>query len=360
MIPPSLSSKHQTCSKPINLYREGKLQRVDEGDVNMNLCPVKQTSDGQSVQTILKLIQRSASITSCPGRASNAGEPRIFVCRFPDCMPNPCPHSSSCVETEDSFDCVNHEVTEVTGNTVTAALPTYIPGSSAKATEYVTTDKPATEVLEVQDTTAAPTTSLSDKESAHTTYIPGSSAMATESMTTDKPTNEVLGVEDTTAAPTTSLPYTECSHTNTQCQQGWDIFGRKCYMYVSMDENWKWHSDNCKDNYSATMLVIESSEENDFIRHAYGNNRRDIWLGCFQQTNLTYWFCPKTGAKWFNTWDTMNTGYWNWTPGEPNEDSGPTKACLRVFFSEDSYFSRWRDRECETFSYRSVCQKDLK
>ncbi|XP_054752883.2 uncharacterized protein LOC129258676 [Lytechinus pictus] len=180
------------------------------------------------------------------------------------------------------------------------------------ATESTTTDKPnTTEVLGVEDTTAAPTTSLPYTESAHTTYIPGSSAMATESMTTDKPTTEVLGVEDTTTAPTTSLPYTECSHTNTQCQQGWDIFGRKCYMYVSMDENWKWHSDNCKNNYSATMLVIESSEENDFIRHAYGDNRRDIWLGCFQQTNLTYWFCPKTGAKWFDTRDTMDTGYWS-------------------------------------------------
>ncbi|XP_041463299.1 uncharacterized protein LOC121414249 isoform X2 [Lytechinus variegatus] len=80
-FPPSLSS---TCSKPINLYREGKLERVDEGKLNMNLCPIKQTQDGQLVQTILKVIQRWAPITSCPGRANNTNESPIFACRFPD------------------------------------------------------------------------------------------------------------------------------------------------------------------------------------------------------------------------------------------------------------------------------------
>ncbi|XP_063955090.1 uncharacterized protein LOC135153999 [Lytechinus pictus] len=273
-IPPSLGS---TCSKPINLFREGKLQRVDEGDVNMNLCPIKQTPDGQLVQTILKLIQRSAPITVCPGRASNANESRIFGCRFPD---------------------IN---------------------------------------------------------------ITGGSATGAESWTLD--TTVDVGIEDTTVNPTTPLPTKECLDTNSTCERGWDTFGCKCYMFISICRHWTWHSDNCKNQYNATMLVIESKEENEFIHQAYGPIGEDIWLGCFSGNNSLYWTCLNTDAKWSDDPQLTNytKGYWNWSPSEPNDDHKEERVCLRVNFGWSLIKTRgkWRDRACKKFSYKSVCQKDL-
>ncbi|XP_041463297.1 uncharacterized protein LOC121414249 isoform X1 [Lytechinus variegatus] len=273
-FPPSLSS---TCSKPINLYREGKLERVDEGKLNMNLCPIKQTQDGQLVQTILKVIQRWAPITSCPGRANNTNESPIFACRFPD------------------------------------------------------------------------------------TNITGSSAMGVASWIMD--TTVDVGSEDTTVNPTTSIPTKECLHTNSTCERGWDTFGCKCYKYISMYKYWTWHSDNCKNEYNATMLVIESKEENEFILQAYGKMVGDIWLGCFCGNNSLYWSCLNTDAKWSDDPNLANItkGYWNWSAGDPNDDHKEESACLRVNVGWNilRMHGKWRDRECRKFSYKSVCQKDL-
>ncbi|XP_030844074.1 neurogenic locus notch homolog protein 1-like [Strongylocentrotus purpuratus] len=308
-IPPSLSSNPQTCEKPISLYSEGKLQRINGEKVAKEHCPVREAHDGQPIQTIPKLIRRSMSIPPCPGRAHTSDVSGIFVCRIPDCLSNPCQNGGSCEETKDSFKCLCPSV--FTGVTCETAVDI--------TSNTSTTGKPA----------------LTTKSGMTLTTID-------------------IGMEDTTTMSTTDnlSTHEECSHANRTCPPGWDAFGCKCYKYIRDKELWTWHFNKCQDLYAATMLVIESEEEDDFIIRSYGWGLYAIWLGCKRPSGNSSWYCPATGARWSESFSYPNNSYWNWASTEPNEDYRSDSCLLKSFFSVTN---NWNDVTCKAHR-RSVCE----
>eukprot|EP00057_Strongylocentrotus_purpuratus_P027277 XP_011681751.1 PREDICTED: uncharacterized protein LOC105446506 [Strongylocentrotus purpuratus] len=101
------------------------------------------------------------------------------------------------------------------------------------------------------------------------------------------------------------------SHANRTCPPGWDAFGCKCYKYIRDKELWTWHFNKCQDLYAATMLVIESEEEDDFIIRSYGWGLYAIWLGCKRPSGNSSWYCPATGARWSESFSYPNNSYWS-------------------------------------------------
>nr|XP_054775507.1 perlucin-like protein [Lytechinus pictus] len=102
------------------------------------------------------------------------------------------------------------------------------------------------------------------------------------------------------------------SCSNMMCKVGWDKFRCKCYK--SLDKKkWQRLFDHCQDVYQASMVVIESEDENEFIVETYSRkvDHHYIYLGCKSETGSSTWHCPGTGAEWSSPNNYSRDSYWS-------------------------------------------------
>nr|XP_034963075.1 C-type lectin domain family 2 member D-like [Zootoca vivipara]XP_034963076.1 C-type lectin domain family 2 member D-like [Zootoca vivipara]XP_034963077.1 C-type lectin domain family 2 member D-like [Zootoca vivipara]XP_034963078.1 C-type lectin domain family 2 member D-like [Zootoca vivipara]XP_034963079.1 C-type lectin domain family 2 member D-like [Zootoca vivipara]XP_034963080.1 C-type lectin domain family 2 member D-like [Zootoca vivipara]XP_034963081.1 C-type lectin domain family 2 me len=96
--------------------------------------------------------------------------------------------------------------------------------------------------------------------------------------------------------PSPSIP-TEC------CPDGWIGYQRKCYYFSKSEGNWTYSQNYCA-SFNASLVVIDSQEEMNFLRRYKGP--ADHWIGLQRMNDQEPW-------KWidgtiFNNWFEIRGG----------------------------------------------------
>ncbi|XP_063955058.1 mucin-2-like isoform X1 [Lytechinus pictus] len=141
------------------------------------------------------------------------------------------------------------------------------------------------------------------------------------------------------------------------CPTGWITESgeiNKCYKLIETKAiSWAASSLACCE-LSSSLLVIDSSDEVEFIEENFGSEGNvDTWLGCLESDN-GLWSCTNSASTWVRDGD--QSGYWHWGEGWPEEDT-TGRRCVFIELSDD-HDSDWKDTDCNA-SYRAICQKVL-
>ncbi|XP_030850219.1 C-type lectin domain family 10 member A-like [Strongylocentrotus purpuratus] len=221
------------------------------------------------------------------------------------------------------------------------------------------------------DTNTARTESVGQADPAETTtsQMVSSQEKPEVSQTSSSDSQETPEVSQTSSSdspstsglnamtPTTSLQTESCSPSPVSyCPDDWitqqgEI--NKCYKLIGMESNWQASRQACCE-LSATMLVIDSLIENEFIEDTFGSSGEvDTWLGCHNvDGDNDRWSCMKSTSTWVRNED--QSGYWRWETEWPDETASGSR-CAFIELSKDSL---WKDTDCNE-SYRTICQMIL-
>jgi hypothetical protein len=118
------------------------------------------------------------------------------------------------------------------------------------------------------------------------------------------------------------------------------IFNDHTYLYIKHKINW-YNAKNACESQKAHLLIINSEQENDFIKQIIGDN---TWLGLSDVENEGFW-------KWIDnsvlTWS-------DWAEGEPNNSGIENYA---IYYNEKNY--SWNDAPRRN-EYYFICEIDRK
>ncbi|RWS18611.1 ladderlectin-like protein, partial [Leptotrombidium deliense] len=120
----------------------------------------------------------------------------------------------------------------------------------------------------------------------------------------------------------------------------WVKHGNKCYLYERYNRDFFRMKSYCE-SLGATMLAIESQEENDFIQSVF--TRTTAYLGATRVPGTDKWQWPNGKIM----------EYSNWNPGEPNNWRG-NENCIQ-FYNNIGYPGKWNDYGCYKGEY-TFCQ----
>ncbi|XP_063955059.1 mucin-2-like isoform X2 [Lytechinus pictus] len=293
-----------------------------------------------------------------------------------------------------SLDSVHTPITEVTNLSTTpeVSLSTLTPrdreenssqftmtidrveeGSGASEASLVTTAAEATVYRGEVGASASPQESSSLATTAAVTndaIVPSTTESVDGADPGETTTSEAVTSQETSAPPssppstsdvittTASQKSENCSLDSvSSCPTGWITESgeiNKCYKLIETKAiSWAASSLACCE-LSSSLLVIDSSDEVEFIEENFGSEGNvDTWLGCLESDN-GLWSCTNSASTWVRDGD--QSGYWHWGEGWPEEDT-TGRRCVFIELSDD-HDSDWKDTDCNA-SYRAICQKVL-
>ncbi|RWS19545.1 ladderlectin-like protein, partial [Leptotrombidium deliense] len=117
-------------------------------------------------------------------------------------------------------------------------------------------------------------------------------------------------------------------HTECPSDSRWIKHGNKCYFMERTNRNFERAKQRCEE-MDATMLTIESKEENEFIEQTF--TRITGYLGATRVPGTDKWRWPDGRfVEWFN-----------WNENEPNNWRG-NENCIQ-FYNNIGYPGKWND-----------------
>ncbi|CAJ1352607.1 unnamed protein product, partial [Effrenium voratum] len=90
----------------------------------------------------------------------------------------------------------------------------------------------------------------------------------------------------------------------------WSSFGRWCYLLIGKHLVFPDARQRCQE-HDAVLASVQSKEENEFLRRLCGP--RFCWLGLKELADTEEW-------RWLDGSDASAGAFWNWAPGEPNNN----------------------------------------
>ncbi|KAM7434126.1 hypothetical protein ABFA07_015729 [Porites harrisoni] len=133
------------------------------------------------------------------------------------------------------------------------------------------------------------------------------------------------------------------------CDSDWNRHGEKCYKLFTSVKNWNEAKATC-DNHGASLVKIESHDENNFISATYLTGQVvDYWIGLSDADHEGVW-----------TWvdGTGLTSYNNWRSDQPN-DVGSGQDCVGIrmgIHHNKEYNAEWHDNSCQN-TKGFICEK---
>ncbi|KAL9970529.1 hypothetical protein ACROYT_G022921 [Oculina patagonica] len=126
-----------------------------------------------------------------------------------------------------------------------------------------------------------------------------------------------------------------------QCQSPWIAFQGSCYARFTQTNYWVGANTNCKSE-GAQLVMIESADENEFIRQNFLHSGGDYWIGLTDAQTEGVW-------KWSD--GSLLTGYVNWESGQPS-DTAHYQNCGGI----RNTGAKWHDRSCTEWK-GFICKK---
>lgn len=126
--------------------------------------------------------------------------------------------------------------------------------------------------------------------------------------------------------------------------EGWVEFECLCYFYVDKGGMKMSQSEQERQKLGATLPVIKSAEENDFLQSLMKDNGNP-WLGIEAPNgdNDLYWADGSSVTETFSAWNT----------GEPNY---PGKENCAYMDANGDRKGKWKNNPCDSY-WLTVCQK---
>ncbi|XP_061165582.1 CD209 antigen-like protein B [Saccostrea echinata] len=121
----------------------------------------------------------------------------------------------------------------------------------------------------------------------------------------------------------------------TKCEKGWVRFDESCYLFSSMETNFKEAVKFCNNAAAgAHLLEIESSQEEKWIDLQLKlRGFQYVWIGLTDIFKESYFVFISTGSK---------PSYTNWHRNEPN-NAGKVEHCVEKW----STGLKWNDKRCD-------------
>ena len=131
------------------------------------------------------------------------------------------------------------------------------------------------------------------------------------------------------------------------CDAEWNNYGEKCYKLFTSVHDWNEAKVICE-NDGATLVKIDSADENNFINTTYLTGQVDYWIGLSDSYNEGTW-------KWID--GTELTGYENWRSDQPNNAGNQDCAGIRRGTHFNKYYdAEWHDNSCQK-TKGFICEK---
>nr|XP_015193396.1 PREDICTED: CD209 antigen-like protein E isoform X1 [Lepisosteus oculatus] len=135
---------------------------------------------------------------------------------------------------------------------------------------------------------------------------------------------------------------TEMRRICTPCQQGWELFNFKCYLFSTYKLSWNESRNLCRLTES-DLVIVESRKEQEFL---ISNLKKDnYWIG-LTDTAEEGTFLWVDGSR-----DTR--GFWD--SGQPNDPNG-NHDCVAIY-PRSSSLNAWNDIPCSA-SRSWICEVD--
>lgn len=131
------------------------------------------------------------------------------------------------------------------------------------------------------------------------------------------------------------------SSSDGKCEEHWDYFATtdRCYLARGSFKSWEDAKNECE-KYSASLVTIESIEENDYLKEMILTEGR-----------LRAWIGMKAAFNWY---DNSKVDFQNWDPEEPVTD---LDLCVIMYGDEDPHQGRWYVDKCELAdAYPTICK----
>ena len=138
---------------------------------------------------------------------------------------------------------------------------------------------------------------------------------------------------------------------NSACQQGWIGNGTSCYKLFTSNKTWENAKEECE-KWNATLVKVESSEENDFIKtELLPSKNRNYWIGLSDSDNEGDWM-------WTDGTQLDSDGYKNWGDDQPKNNKNNNEDCvvIRIRKSDPDHYGKWRDLPC-SLDKKFICEK---
>ena len=142
---------------------------------------------------------------------------------------------------------------------------------------------------------------------------------------------------------------------NSACRQGWIGNGTLCYKSFRSPKTWKNAKKECE-KWNATLVKIESREENDFIKTkvTQTNIGDDYWIGLSDSDREADW-------KWTDGTQLAQDGYKNWADNQPDNHLN-NEHCVIILIRTKEFSpelnGKWNDVQCSNEMY-FICQSML-
>ncbi|XP_014596624.1 CD209 antigen-like protein C [Equus caballus] len=121
------------------------------------------------------------------------------------------------------------------------------------------------------------------------------------------------------------------------CPWNWGFFQGSCYFFSQTQNTWKASVSACQD-IKAQLVIIDSAEEQQFLKFWDTRNNRPAWIGLSDHHNEGSWL-------WVDN-TPVNLSFWK--EGEPNNHGD--EDCV------DFYSDGWNDDKCNRENF-FICEK---
>uniref|UniRef100_A0A452S6K6 C-type lectin domain-containing protein n=1 Tax=Ursus americanus TaxID=9643 RepID=A0A452S6K6_URSAM len=121
------------------------------------------------------------------------------------------------------------------------------------------------------------------------------------------------------------------------CPWKWELFQGRCYFFSQTQDIWKDAISACQ-NLRAQLVVINSTEEQKFLKSWNVRNNQRTWIGLSDHHNEGSW-------KWVDS-SPLQLSFWK--EGEPNNHGD--EDCVEL------YSDGWNDNRCNTENFWT-CEK---
>ncbi|CAK7292579.1 CD209 antigen-like protein 2 [Vulpes lagopus] len=121
------------------------------------------------------------------------------------------------------------------------------------------------------------------------------------------------------------------------CPWKWELFQESCYFFSQTQNTWKESISACQ-NLRAQLVIINSTEEQKFLKSWNTRNNQRTWIGLSDHHNEGSW-------KWVDN-SPLQLSFWK--EGEPNNHGD--EDCVEL------YSDGWNDNRCSTENFW-ICKK---
>ena len=138
---------------------------------------------------------------------------------------------------------------------------------------------------------------------------------------------------------------------NSACQQGWIGNGTLCYKSFRSPKTWENAKEECE-KWNASLVKIESREENDFVTQTHKSG--DYWIGLSDSDTEDDW-------KWTDGTQLAQDRYKNWADNQPDNYLNKEHCVVILIRTNELSLElngKWNDQPCSNEMY-FICQSML-